>query len=94
MIVDNIDQESGCRTFTISYGYQDVATSSSGTGTYRNDPVFKHKVYIEPSIEPHRVPNHYPAAPVKLEFKSQAPVFIHGNIKQPFRDGFYRGNRN
>lgn len=43
---------------------------------------------------PHRVPNHYPPAPRKIEARRQAPAMAHKVLKQPVaRAGFKRGQR-
>jgi len=43
---------------------------------------------------PHMVPNHYPPAPKKIEFKSKAPAYTHKIIIQPLSGpGFKRGQR-
>lgn len=46
-------------------------------------------------LVPHQVPAYFEKAPRKIEFKSEAPGFIHKKIKQPVsRSGFKRGQRN
>lgn len=43
---------------------------------------------------PHKIPNHYPPAARKLEFKSKTPLFICKIYKQPIsKSGFKRGQR-
>lgn len=43
---------------------------------------------------PHECPVYFNPAPKKLEFKSNAPAFIHKNFKQPLaKSGFKRGQR-
>lgn len=43
---------------------------------------------------PHRVPNVYIEAPLKLQYKSNTPLMINKTIKQPdSKSGFKRGQR-
>ncbi len=86
-------------TWVISTGCSDTATSGgneyySDTAIYHDWYTYVAKAEIAEIAEPWKVPNHYPPAPLKLEYKSKAPRFISKKYKQPVsRSGFKRGQR-